>query len=50
MLSNMTTYGVEVLDDKNDKANFMGQCRVERIWKIPGRGASDLFGGAHDCR
>src|ERR1700687_3912464 len=34
MLSNMTTYGMEALDDKNDKANFMGQCRVERIWEI----------------
>jgi len=28
---------MEVLDDKNNKADFMGQCRVERICEIPGR-------------
>jgi hypothetical protein len=41
---------MEVLDDKNNKADFMGQCRVERICEIRKGRPSDLFGGAHDRR
>jgi hypothetical protein len=40
---------MEMQDDKNNKADFMGQRRVEGIWEISRRSSSGLFGGAHDC-